>query len=526
MTGRHITDNQMRLFMTLRQTHDTPVAAAKAGFSTASGYRIEADPRLPSQLKAPRGRRRPDPLAGIWDSEIVPILQATPGIRAIAVVEEIRRRHPEISPGIRRTLERRMRAWRALAGPEQDVIFRQEHPPGRMGLSDFTDTSELAITVAGVVLEHRLYHFRLAFSGFAHAHVVLGGESFVALAEGLQNALWALGGVPAEHRSDSLSAAFCNLDRNAQEDLTKRYEALMRHYEMTPSRNNPGVAHENGSIEGPHGHLKRALEDALLLRGSRDFATLDAYRRFVDEIIGRQNANNRRRIELERATLAALPKRRTADFEESVVTVTTSGGFTCKRVFYTAPSRLIGHTLRVHLYDDRLDCFLGSTPMMTLRRGRPVSESRNGHVVDYRHVIHALRKKPMALLNLVYRDQLFPRPTYRRAFEVLCAEVGDRHACKVTVELLALAHERACEAELAQEIDTALDAGRLPDLAALSERFGPNPASVPVVAVELVALSTYDELALCWPLAPPLGAEPIRGTFAYTVAPACLEAAA
>ena len=138
------------------------------------------------------------------------------------------------------------------------------------------------------LLEHRLYHFRLAFSGFEHAHVVLGGESFVALAEGLQNALWALGGVPLEHRSDSLSAAFRNLDRDAQEDLTQRYQGLMRHYGMTPSRNNPGVAHENGSIESPHGHLKKALEDALLLRGSRDFDDLDAYRRFVDEIVGRQ----------------------------------------------------------------------------------------------------------------------------------------------------------------------------------------------------------------------------------------------
>ena len=132
--------------------------------------------------------------------------------------------------------------------------------------------------IVGVVVEHRLYHFRLAFSGFEHAHVVLGGESFVALAEGLQNALWALGGVPLEHRSDSLSAAFRNLDRDAQEDLTQRYQGLMRHYGMTPTRNNPGVAHENGSIEGPLSHLKRALEDALLLRGSRDFEDLDAYR--------------------------------------------------------------------------------------------------------------------------------------------------------------------------------------------------------------------------------------------------------
>ena len=209
--------------MSYRQTHD----AAKAGFSKATGHRIEDDPRLPSQKKAPRGRRRPDPLAEVWDGEIVPILKSAPGIRAIAVLEEIRRRHPEIAPGIRRTLERRMRMWRALVGPEQDVIFRQEHEPGRLGLSDFTDTSALGVTVAGVVLGHRLYHFRLAFSGFEHAHVVLGGESFVALAEGLQNALWALGGAPREHRSDSLSAAFCNLDRAAQEDLTRRYQGFM-----------------------------------------------------------------------------------------------------------------------------------------------------------------------------------------------------------------------------------------------------------------------------------------------------------
>ena len=182
---------------------------------------------LPSQ-KALHARRRPDRLADVWDSDIVPILKATPGIRAIAVLEEIRRRHPEIGPGIRRTLERRMRGWRALAGPEQDVIFRQEHEPGRLGLSDFTDTSALGITIAGVTLAHRLYHFRLAFSGFEHAHVVLGGESFVALAQGLQNALWTLGGVPEQHRSDSVSAAYRNLDADAKEDFDAALRGVLR----------------------------------------------------------------------------------------------------------------------------------------------------------------------------------------------------------------------------------------------------------------------------------------------------------
>src|SRR5207302_6321232 len=205
----------------------------------------------------------------------------------------------------------RIRAWRALNGAEQDVIFRQEHPPGRLGLSDFTDMGDHGVSIAGVPLDHRLYHFRLAFSGFEHAHVVLGGESFVALAEGLQNALWTLGGVPEQHSSDSLSAAFCNLDRVDQEDLTRRYEELCGHYGMTPSRNNRGLAHENGVIESAHGHLKNVLRDELLLRGSRDFADLAAYRRFVDEVVGRRNARNRKRIEIERAALKPLPERRT-----------------------------------------------------------------------------------------------------------------------------------------------------------------------------------------------------------------------
>ncbi len=507
MPGLHITDHQMRLYMSFRQTHDTAVAAAKASFSTATGYRIENDPRLPSQKKAPRGRRRPDPLAKIWDAEVVPILKAAPGIRSIAVFDEIRRRHPGLNPNIRRTLERRMRTWRAVEGPEQNVIFRQEHEPGRLGLSDFTDTSELCITIAGIALEHRLYHFRLAFSGFEHAHVVLGGESFVALAEGLQNALWALGGAPLYHRSDSLSAAYRNLDKAAEEDLTQRYDGLMLHYGMTPTRNNPGIAHENGSIESSHGHLKRAIEDALLLRGGRDFEDLDSYRGFVDEIVGRRNAHNRKRIELERPALIPLPRRRTADYEEKIVTVTSSGGFILRRVFYTAPSRLIGHRLRVRIYDGRLECFLGSTPVMTLKRGRPVSDKKGGHVVDYRHVIHALRKKPMALNNLAYRDQLFPHAAYRKAFEALCASSDEKRACKATVELLALAHDRGCEAELAQAIDAALHSSQTLDLARLRERFGPTPASAPVVEVNLAPLHAYDELAAVYAVEPAFGLE-------------------
>jgi hypothetical protein len=482
--------------MKSRQSNAPAIAAAKAGFSTASGYRIEADPRLPSQKRTPRGRRRPDPLAGVWDSEIVPMLEVAPGVRAVAIFEEICRRHPETAPGVRRTLERRIARWRALNGPSRDVIFRQEHPPGRMGLSDFTDMGGLGITIAGEPFSHRLYHFRLAFSGFEHAHVVLGGESFVALAEGLQNALWALGGVPEQHRSDSLSAAFCNLDRIAQDDLTRRYEELCTHYGMTPSRNNPGIAHENGSIESAHGHLKNVFRDELLLRGSREFANLADYRCFVDEVVGRRNARNRKRIEIERPLLKQLPERRTTDYEEARVQVTSSGGFMLRRVFYSVPSRLIGHRLNVHVHDDRLECFLGSTQLLTLRRGRPPQGSgKHSHVVDYHHVIHALRKKPMALLNLVYRDQLFPSRAYARAFEALLSKESEKRACRTTVGLLALAHERTCEVELGTAIEADLDADVLPDLNRLRARFKPDRDALPDVAIDLVPLSAYDELA-------------------------------
>ncbi len=495
MPGRHVTDRQMRLFMQFRKSNPAALAAAKAGFSPATAYRLEKDPRLPSQKKEPRSRRRPDPLEGVWDSEVVPMLKAAPALRPVGVFEELLRRHPHLEPGVRRTLERRIRSWRAVHGPDREVIFRQEHPPGRMGLSDFCDMRDLGVSVAGVPLDHRLYHFRLPFSGFESAHVVLGGESFVALAEGLQNALWTLGGAPQQHRSDSLSAAFRNLDADAKEDATRGYEALCAHYGMTPTRNNAGVSHENGSIESAHGHIKRALEDELLLRGSRDFDSLAAWRKFVDELVGRRNARNAARIDLERAALKELPPRKTSDYEEARVTVTSSSAFTLRKVFYTVPSRLIGHKLLVRLYDDRLDVFQGGSHLLTLPRGRSRPNGKHGHVVDYRHVIHSLRRKPMALLNLVYRDQLFPRRAYARAFDALLAQAGEKAVCRTMVSLLALAHERACEAELAIALEEGLNAGRLPSLPALMERFAPKTASAPNVVIALPALALYDAIA-------------------------------
>ena len=484
--------------MDLRTTHTQKLAAAKAGISVASARRIEADPTPPSIKKTSRTwRTREDPLALVWDDIIVPILRSAPGVRPVTLLQELDRRFPGAFGGrVRRTLERRVRDWRALEGPERQIVFPQTHAPGRLGLSDFTDASDLGVVVAGAPLPHLLYHFALAFSGFEHVEVVLGGESFTALAAGLQNALAVLGGVPLEHRTDSLSAAFRNLSPDAAEDITCRYDGLCRHYGMIASRNNRGVAHENGAIESRHGHAKRRIEQALLMRGDRRFPDLDAYRAFLAEVIANHNARRKSEIELERATLRALPATRAPDYLEASVLVTSSGGFTFRRVFYTVPSRLVGRRLRIRQYEDRIEAFLGATHLLTLPRGQPEPGrgGRGGHVVDYHHVIHSLRAKPGALIGLAYRDALWPRPAFARAWDALITRLPEKKACRIMVALLALAHDHACEADLAAALDSLLDAGRLPDAEDLRRRFASRTGEAPAVVVVLPAVASYDAL--------------------------------
>ena len=167
MPGRPATDQQMKLYMDLRGHHPQRLAAAKTGLSERTGRRIESDPRLPSQKAAARTRRRQmvDPLGGLRESDIVPLLASRPGVRPVTVLEEMQRRHPDRDwDRLRRTLERRVRAWCAEHGADREVIFRQDHPPGQQGFSDFTDIADLGVRVGGETLAHRLYHFVVAYS--------------------------------------------------------------------------------------------------------------------------------------------------------------------------------------------------------------------------------------------------------------------------------------------------------------------------------------------------------------------------
>ncbi|MCU0924374.1 MAG: IS21 family transposase [Burkholderiaceae bacterium] len=457
MPGKKITDHQVHRYKEHRNKLTQVAAAAKAGISERSARRIERSDALPSQRPSRSWRTRHDPLAAVWDAEVVPLLQADPQLNAVTLLEELQRRHPgEYDAGVLRTLQRRLRQWRAMHGAERDVFFAQEHPPGRLGLSDFTVADDLGVVIDGVAFDHRLYQFALAHSGWRHAVVITEGESFLALSTGLQAALWRLGGVPEEHRTDSLSAAFNNLAE--QQELTRRYEDLCRHYGMRASRCNPGQSHENGAIESRHDSLKTAIDQALRLRGSRRFDDRAGYEAFVEQIVQRKYAI-----------------------------------FTVKGVQYSAPSQLIGHRLMVRQYAQHIECWLGGQCVLQRQRVMHRDGRRHPRNIDYRHLVAALKRKPGAFARWVLRDAVFPREVYRQTWQRLAAARPEREACKTMVGLLALAAD-GHEAQLADELEQLIELDQLPDLNALSKLLAPPRCEPPDVAVQLPALADYDEL--------------------------------
>lgn len=492
MPGKKITDHQVLKYKEHRNKLTQVAAAAKAGISERSARRVEHSDALPSQRQPRSWRTRQDPLATVWDAEIVPLLQADAQLNAVTLLEELQRRHPgEYGTSVLRTLQRRMRQWRAVHGAEREVFFAQEHPPGRLGLSDFTVADDLGVEIGGVAFGHRLYQFALAHSGWRDVSVVTGGESFLALSTGLQAALWHLGGVPEEHRTDSLSAAFNNLAE--QQELTQRYEALCRHYGMRASRCNPGQSHENGAIESRHDSLKTALDQALRLRGSRRFDDRASYEAFVEQVVQRFNVRAAKRLAIERPMLKPLPPRRTAEYEELPARVSKYAIFTVKGVQYSAPSQLIGHRLMVRQYAQHIECWLGGQCVLQCARATHRDGQRHPRNIDYRHLVAALKRKPGAFARWALREAVFPRAVYRQTWERLAAALPERQACKTIVGLLALAAD-GHEAQLADELEQLIELDQLPDLDALTALLAPPRRELPDVAVELPTLAGYDEL--------------------------------
>jgi hypothetical protein len=215
---------------------------------------------------------------------------------------------------------------------------------------------------------------------------------------------------------------------------------------MEPTRNNRGVSHENGTIETSHRHLKSRIEQALMVRGHRNFQSLEEYRQFLRELITRHNQRIHKEYLEELAVLRELPETKTTDFTEDRVKVTNSSTIQVKGVIYSVPSRLIGMTVKVHLYDDRLECFVGGEKVFSLERKR--KNKKCVYQIDYRHLVGQLIKKPGSFKNYIYRDEMYPTLAYRLMWEKLLKEVGSRQACREYVGILKEAAQEGREAEI------------------------------------------------------------------------------
>lgn len=479
------------------------LAADAVGISVRSAQRIDRGELQPEEQQQRQGRHwrtRADPLAEVWDSILVPMLERAPQLEPQTLLLHLERTFPGQEWYRRkRTLQRRIEQWRALHGLALEVMFLQEHRAGVLGISDFTVLKGEPITVAGAVLDHRLFHFRLPFSGWCHVAVIHGGESFVALAEALQNALAFCGGVPAEHRTDSLSACFRNRDGSYAGDYTSRYRELCAHLGVIATRNNRGVAHENGAIEGPHRHWKHRLEQQLIHRGSRDFATEAEYRQLVLQVSA--DLNNRpsvqQKLEIERLNLRPLPVERFADYEPVVARVRSTSTIEVRSVTYSVPSRLIGQQLTVHLRHDRLDLFLRSQFVETLPRLHAQKGQRALRRIDFRHVIESLRRKPRALLRAQLQADILPGENWRQLWRLLLAALPPDEAAKVMVDALHVAARTDDLIGVERYLRRQLRRGEL-NLTTLRDHYGLRPpkglAAMPQLDIPEHTLSSYDEL--------------------------------
>ena len=498
MSGEWLTQKQVDVYMNCRKFGKTQVqSAAKAGISERSGRNIDNGKRQDPHKKARHWRTRKDPLADVWESELLPVLSSEPSIQPMTLLELIQANHglDRYPDSILRTLQRRVKDWLHLHGPEHEVIFNQVHHPGQQGISDFTEFTDIVITINGEAFSHKLYHFRLTYSGWSYMQIVQGGESYAALSDGLQNALWLLGGAPKEHRTDSLAAAFKNMTKSAQDDQTQMYEDLCKHLNMKATRNNRGVSHENGAIESPHGHLKRRIKQALLLRKSYDFKSIEAYQAWLSEVVDKHNKRNAKKIIMELPALQGLPSLKSATYRVYSAKVSSSSTIKVTTSLYSVPSKFIGTNLQIHQYDAHLDCYYGNQFVMTLPRVFGSNGKRRAKQIDYRHVIDSLVKKPGAFYNYQHRDALLPSDTYHAIWHILDKKLLPLDASKYMIGLLYLSAKQNCEQALGQYVLLEFNNGQWPELKALQKKFGLNiEKQTPVITVEQHQLSQYNEL--------------------------------
>ena len=467
------------------------LAAARTGMSVRTIRNYERSGKLPSQLRQPRTyRTRPHPFADEWPW-ICAQLERDPALQATTLFAVLCARHPGRYPPVQlRALQRHIAAWRAQHGPEHEVIFPQQHRPGDCAQSDFTHMTDLAVTLAGIPFPHLVFHLVLTYSNVEAVYVCFS-ESFEALAEGLEACVWQLGGVPLYHRTDHLSAAIRPLSTTQRHAATDRYLALMAHYGMQPTTNNAGIAHENGDVEQAHYRFKQAIDQALRVRGSRDFADRATYTRFIQDVVRHRNKTRQVRFAEEQQVLRPLPATPLVPCRELRVPVGRFSTIQVLRNTYSVPSRLIGLTVLVRVRAERLEVYHGTAYLFAL----PRLLGQRQHRIDYRHIIWSLVRKPGAFAQYRYRDDLFPTLTFRYAYDVLCAHYPTR-ADREYVRLLHLAASTS-EADVEAALTLVLEQHLAPTFDRVRDLVrDPAPISVPDLTPAVLDFALYDSLLM------------------------------
>ncbi len=484
-----VTDKQVRMLMKLIKTEKTQyLAASKAGMDEKTARKYLRNKMLPSQQKKDHTwRTRKDPFEEVW-SEIRDYLDANPKLEGATIFFYLQREYPgRFTDGQLRTLQRKIKIWRALEGPGKEIFFPQEHKPGRLSESDFTDMSKLSITIGGQHFKHLLYHFVLTYSNWEHGTICFS-ESYESLSEGLQNALWGLGGVPVEHQTDRLSAAVHKVSH--PEKFTRDYSRLLKHYGLRGRKIQAGKANENGDIEQRHFRFKNALDQTLMLRGSRDFSSRDEYKLFLDQLFKQLNTGRQSRLIKEMKEVSPLPVRRLNDCKRQRVKVGPSSTIHVQHNVYSVPSRLIGEWVDVKIYAEYLEIWYAQKQVETI----PRLKGEYKHAIEYRHVIDWLVRKPGAFENYRYHADLFPTSRFRMAYDYL----KGKNSAKADKEYLRILYLASKESQ--GGVDDALrflfDQEKDISSGSVDEMIVSDQAipAVTDVVIEGINLNAYDEL--------------------------------
>jgi len=429
-----VKDKQVRrLFVMKNKYQHLYQAADAAGMSPKTARKYLQSGVLPSQCRPIHDwPTHPDAFAQDW-SWVEDFLKNNHSLESKSLFDALRRQSPgKYQDGQLRTFQRRVKQWKALYGPGQEVFFPQVYQPGEWCESDFTRMNKLGITICGVPFDHMLYHFVLCLSNWETVTVCFS-ESYESLSAGLQNALWKLGGTPRYHKTDNLT---CAVNKVASpEEFTANYQGLADYYGFTSCKTQPAHPNENGDIEQRHHRFKNALEQALILRGSRDFTSRAEYEKFLENLLDQLNAGRSEHLAEELKALRQLPTRRHEDFTRDQCSVSRFCTIRVLKNSYSVHSRLIGETVDVRVYADHIEVWYAQRRIELLPRLR----GENGHYINYRHVIDTLVRKPGAFENYRYKDDMFPTSQFRFAYDILRHQHGIKQANKQYLKILELA---------------------------------------------------------------------------------------